>query len=227
MVYFANPIILLIPVLVIPVVYSVFRKKESLRDVFTLTVFLVFMVLIYPFLFVFVNIGGNLSYLVSKIILFVALPLAGILWIERWSTWDVLRKIGVRKENLWRSLLYGIGALVVTVLIGTLVITTRQVDAAWEIIMFFEAFTEEFLFRGVLLLYLAKKTNIKIAYVTSILGFVIIHPQHFSSLFIFSTIAQAVLLAIVSVKTKNIIGPWVSHGLNRSIPNMIRVFLGV
>jgi membrane protease YdiL (CAAX protease family) len=91
--------------------------------------------------------------------------------------------------------------------------------------MFFEAFTEEFFFRGVLFLYLLSKTNVKIAYLTSVPAFVLMHPQHFTSLFIISTVTQAILLTVITHKTKNIIGPWVAHGLNRILPSAIRLFL--
>jgi membrane protease YdiL (CAAX protease family) len=90
--------------------------------------------------------------------------------------------------------------------------------------MFIEAFNEEFFFRGILLLYLLKITDIKIAYTTSVLAFILAHPQHFNSLWLVSTSLQAILLVAVSYKTKNIIGPWISHGLNRILPSLIISF---
>jgi len=91
--------------------------------------------------------------------------------------------------------------------------------------MFLDAFNEEFLFRGVLILYLWKITDIKVAYATSIVSYIIVHPQHYASLFMISTIAQGILLAIIAHKTKNIIGPWISHGLNRVLLQIIRAIL--
>ncbi len=132
--------------------------------------------------------------------------------------------LGVRKKNMSKSVLYGLVAAVITVVI-TMVVATTTFDLFFRIIMFFESFTEEFFFRGFLFLYLLTKTNKKVAYATSILGFVLIHPQHFTSLFLLSTIAQALLLTIVADKTGNIVGPWVSHGLNRFLPSLIKTFL--
>jgi membrane protease YdiL (CAAX protease family) len=92
-------------------------------------------------------------------------------------------------------------------------------------IMFLDAFNEEFLFRGVLLLYLWKITDFKIAYATSVLSFILAHPQNFTSLYLISTAAQGILLGIVTYKTKNLIGPWISHGFNRVVPQIISVLL--
>jgi len=91
--------------------------------------------------------------------------------------------------------------------------------------MFFEAFNEEFLFRGVLLLYLWKITDFKVAYVTSVLAFILAHPQHLTSLSLIGVAAQGILLGIVTYKTKNLVGPWISHGLNRVIPQILAALL--
>ena len=140
---------------------------------------------------------------------------------------DILSKLGIRKENLAKSLIYGLIAAAITITITVLVIQTMPFDWVYRIIMFFEAFTEEFFFRGLLFLYLLSKTDLKVAYVTSILGFVLMHPQHFSSFFLISTITQGILLTVVVHKTKNITGAWVGHGLNRFFPVLLRNMLGI
>jgi len=76
-------------------------------------------------------------------------------------------------------------------------------------------------FRGVLLIYLWKITNLKVPYSTSILAFMLAHPQHLTSLSLICVAAQGILLGIVTHKTKNILGPWISHGLNRVIPQIL------
>jgi membrane protease YdiL (CAAX protease family) len=83
------------------------------------------------------------------------------------------------------------------------------------ILSFFESLTEEVYFRGVLLLYLWKKTNLPIAYATSLSSFVLVHPQHFISLFLVSTIIQGILTSEIARRSKNIMGSWLLHGINR------------
>jgi membrane protease YdiL (CAAX protease family) len=217
---FGNPISLLIPALLIPLIYSLIWKRSELRNLSILFLTGVLIVFLYP-------ITSILPYVIGKFIIFVLLPMLALFYIERWNLREILSKTGIYKLNLQRSILYGLAATIVTITITILVSTTTSFDLLFRTIMFFEAFTEEFLFRGVLLLYLTKKTNLRVAYLTSILGFILIHPQHFTSLFIFSTASQAILLAIVAHKTQNIIGPWISHGLNRFLPSLIKTALGI
>ncbi len=213
--YPANPVVLLVPVSLIPLLYSLRWKREILRDILLLTLLSVLIVLFYPLI-------SYTGYALGKFILFVFLPIAFIYFIERWSVRDILINAGVRRENLVASIGYGLAAAVVTIAITVLVSSSApELDFLWSIIMFFESFTEEFFFRGVLFLYLLQKTNRWVSYLTSILGFVLIHPQHFTSLFILSTITQAVILAVVVDSTRNITGPWIAHGLNRIIPKLL------
>ena len=155
------------------------------------------------------------------------LPLIVITYFEKWKIKDVLIQFGIKREKVWISIILGIGALIITLLLGLIIGWGQEgnVSLYWNIVMFFDAFNEEFLFRGVLLLYLWKITDIKVAYATSIIAFILAHPQHFTSLFMISTAAQGILLAIITSKTKNIIGPWISHGLNRTLIQLIRVML--
>jgi membrane protease YdiL (CAAX protease family) len=217
---FGNPIILLIPALLIPLIYSLLWKKSEFKTLAILFLTGILIVFLYP-------ITTYLPYALGKLIIFVILPILALFYMERWSLRKILSKTGIHKLNLQRSILYGLAAAAITITITILVSTTTSFDLIYRTIMFFEAFTEEFLFRGVLLLYLAKKTNLRVAYLTSILGFILIHPQHFTSLFIFSTASQAILLVIVANKTQNIIGPWISHGLNRFLPSLVKTVFGI
>jgi CAAX amino terminal protease family. len=221
------PVALLIFALLIPLIYCAKWKKKELKNIGLLTVCSVVIILLYPLTFYLFNILGVVGYSIAKFILFILLPIITIFYIEKWKVRDILFNAGIRKKNLQKSIIYGIIAAAVTIVITVIVSTTYKVDIVWRIVMFFEAFTEEFFFRGILFLYLIQKTNLKVAYSTSIIGFILIHPQHFTSMFILSTIAQAILLTIVANKTENIIGPWISHGLNRNIPSLIRIALGI
>jgi len=221
------PIALLTLAFLIPLIYCAKWKKKELKNIALLTGCGVVIILLYPLTFYLSNVLGVTGYAIAKIILFVLLPIVVVFYIERWNVKDILFSAGVRKENLQKSVIYGVIAGVITIVITVVVSTTYGVDVVWRIVMFFEAFTEEFFFRGVLFLYLAQKTNLKVAYSTSIIGFILIHPQHFTSMFIISTISQAILLTIVADKTKNIIGPWIAHGLNRNMPSLIRMVLGI
>ncbi len=183
------------------------------------------MVVFYPLIYYLSQAIPLFGYTIGKFILFVFLPIIIIFYVERWKLKAILSNLGIRKENLRKSMVYGVLAGVITIIITVFLISTTSIDLPYRIIMFFEAFTEEFFFRGFLFIYLLAKTERKIAYVTSILGFVLIHPQHFLSPFLISTITQGILLTMVTDKTKNIIGAWVGHGLNRVFPVLIRSFI--
>ena len=223
------PIALMLLALIIPVVYCIIWKKTNLRNVVLIFICCIFIVILYPIITYFGNIiEPMLGYLLGKLILFTLLPFVTILYLERWKIKTTVIDLGVQKEKLIISILLGLGTLLITVVIALLIYGWGQAEppsAYWNTIVFFDAFNEEFLFRGVLLLYLWKITDLKIAYATSVLAFILAHPQHFTSLYLISTTAQGILLGIVTYKTKNLIGPWISHGLNRVIPQILSALL--
>ena len=223
------PIALMLLALVIPIVYCIKWKKTNLRKVVLISICCIFIVILYPITTFLGNImEPTLAYFLGKLILFTLLPFATILYLERWKIKTTFMELGVKKEKLIISILLGLGVLLITVVIAFLIYGLGQAEfpsAYWNTIMFFDAFNEEFLFRGVLLLYLWKITDLKIAYATSVLAFILAHPQNFTSLYLTSTAAQGILLGIVTYKTKNLIGPWISHGLNRVIPQIISALL--
>jgi membrane protease YdiL (CAAX protease family) len=218
-----NPVVYLLLGLLIPLVYALIFRRGSLRAVAVLYATGIVMVALYPLNSQLGFFGG---YAALKALLFIILPMAALYCIERWNVREILANAGIRRKNSGRSIVFGLSAAGVTVAITLLVATPIGFDAAWAVVMFLESMTEEFYFRGILLLYLARKTGMKVAYATSVISFIIIHPQNFSSLFIVSTAAQGILLAAIAQKTKNIIGPWVSHGLNRVLPRAILMALG-
>ncbi len=223
------PIALILLALVIPIVYCSIWKKSNLRKTVLIFVCCIFIVIFYPITTYLGNIiEPTVGYFLGKFILFTLLPFVTILYLERWKIKTTLMELGVKKEKLMISILLGFGVLLITVVIALLIYGLGQVEslsAYWNTIMFFDAFNEEFLFRGVLLLYLWKITDLKIAYATSVLAFIFAHPQNFTSLYLMSTTAQGILLGIVTYKTKNLIGPWISHGLNRVIPQILSALL--
>jgi len=213
--------------LMIPLLYCIIWKKESFERVLVLSLIAFSMVVAYQ---VVIYLESRLSYsgyFLGKVIILVAIPLIAISYFEKWSIRDALTKFGIRKENVGKSIILGIVALAITILLGLIALWGQNVHISlyWNVIMFLDAFNEEFLFRGVLILYLWKITDIKVAYATSIASYILAHPQHYTSLFMLSTIAQGVLLAVITYKTKNIIGPWISHGLNRVLLQVIRAML--
>jgi len=221
------PVTLMFFPLIIPLLYCAIWKKESFERVLVLSLIAFSMVVAYQ---VVIYLEGKLSYygyFLGKLIVFTAIPLIAISYFEKWSIRDALTRFGIRKEGMGKSIILGIGALVITLLLGLIALwgQNAHVSLSWNAIMFLDAFNEEFLFRGVLILYLWKITDIKVAYATSIVSYMIVHPQHYASLFMISTIAQGILLAIIAHKTKNIIGPWISHGLNRVLLQIIRAIL--
>jgi membrane protease YdiL (CAAX protease family) len=223
------PIVLMLLALVIPIVYCLKWKKTNLRKVVLILFCCIFIVILYPITTYLGNIiEPTLGYFLGKLFLFTLLPFVTILYLERWKIKTTLMELGVKKEKLIISILLGLGVLLITVVIALIIYGLRQTESPsiyWNMIMFLDAFNEEFLFRGVLLLYLWKITDFKIAYATSVLSFILAHPQNFTSLYLISTAAQGILLGIVTYKTKNLIGPWISHGFNRVVPQIISVLL--
>jgi membrane protease YdiL (CAAX protease family) len=218
---------MLIPLL-LPVLYCFKLKNNCIKKVVIIVIVCVLIVLFYPITSVLDSlIKNNFGYFFGKLILFTFFPLISIFIIEKWKIKEILIKMGLKKRNLVKSIIFGFIVLIITLIITLICCweTSEYTNAIWNIIMFFDAFNEEFLFRGYLFLYLWRITEIRIAYVTSILAFILAHPQHFTSFFLISTVSQGILITIITHKTKNIIGSWISHGLNRVIPQLLKVFL--
>ena len=223
------PIALMLLALPIPIIYCLKWKKESLGKVIMISICCVFIVFLYRI----TNdlgkiIEPTLGYFLGKLILFTIFPLTMILILERGKIKTALTKLGLQNDKLVMSILLGLGSLVITVILALIIYGWGQIEPAsayWNIFMFFEAFNEEFLFRGVLLLYLWKITDLKVAYATSVLAFILAHPQHLTSISLIGVAAQGVLLGVVTYRTKNLAGPWISHGLNRVIPRIIGMIL--
>ena len=232
MVLETSPVAPMLIALLIPIVYCIKWKKECLQKIGIISICLVLIVIFYPIIsYLGKYIDSSLAYFFGKLLLFTILPLAVILYLEKWKIKDALSLLGLQKKNVGKSILLGLGVLAITAAIALVFYwgTKGHLSISWNTIMFFDAFNEEFLFRGVLLLYIWKITDIKIAYMTSISAFILAHSQYYSPTFmlgsLIGTIAQGLLLGIVTYKTKNIVGPWISHGLNRVMVQVIRALL--
>lgn len=222
-----SPIAPMMLAFLIPIIYNLSKGKkerEKLRPIIMIVFCSMAIVVFYPltsYLYTFAPIK-YFGYSIGKFILFVLLPAATILYVEGWGLKKIFDSLGVRKKNIRKSIAYGMFATLITVTVTLAVMENYSFDFFNSTILFFESFTEEFFFRGFLFLYLLKKTDRDIAFATSTSAFVLAHPQHFTELFLISTVVQGILLAWVTDKTKNIIGPWISHGLNRFVPALLR-----
>ncbi len=204
--------------LILPVVYCVKYKKESFVEIGAIIVVMVLIVLFY-WPMVTSTIFSSYTYIVTKYFLFVVLPIISFVLIQgnitplRLSTYG-LKKQGVRTSLIWFLLLLPV-MLVITFAIQYSYNGSWNVELVNGIMSFFEAFTEEFFFRGILFVFLVQKTNMKIAYITSLTSFILMHPQNLTTLFIIGTMVQGILTLEITRRSKNIIGAWFLHGSNR------------
>jgi len=223
---------MLIP-MVLPLAYVVKYKRESLIEIGVVTFTMIFIVVAYWPLTVGLNSTSNI---VTKFLLFVFVPLAFLC-----ITWKIRNKqkkkkqecsfkqFGIAGEGFEKSLKLGFLflpiMLIVTFIAKYMIGGTLDGNFSLGVVSFAESFTEEFFFRGILFLFLMSKTNLKIAYVTSLASFVLMHPQNFANPFIISTIVQGFLTIEICRRSKNLVGAWVIHGTNRFFSIAIMPFL--
>jgi len=208
---------MLIP-MIVPLIYCVKYKRESFTEIGIITLVMILIVVLYwPLLSS--NLALTYTYPVAKVLLFVLLPLTSFLVIKRdtsplqGSLYGVTKQ-GLKKSFFWFILFLPL-MLVVTGCIQFFIGVTWNSNIGAGIISFFEAFTEEFFFRGILFIFLLHKTNMKIAYMTSLTSFILIHPQNLINLFMVGTIIQGIVTLEIARRSQNIIGSWMLHGSNR------------
>ena len=223
---------MLIP-MVLPLAYAVKYKRDSLIEIGVITFTMIFIVVAYWPLTVGLNSTSNI---VTKFLLFVFVPLAFL-----YITWKIQNKqkkkkqecsfkqFGITEEGFEKSLKLGFLflpiMLIVTFIAKYMIGGTLDSNFSLGVVSFAESFTEEFFFRGILFLFLMSRTNLKIAYVTSLASFVLMHPQNFTNPFIISTIVQGFLTIEICRRSKNLVGAWVLHGTNRFFSIAIMPFL--
>ena len=205
--------------LTLPIIYSILYKKKSLNEILIITFSIILIIIGYWPLTLGFKSTANI---IPKFILFVFLPFILLYIYERGkhNNKNIFERIGITNKGIERS--FKLGLILIPVMLLVTYITlpiaasiNANIDIGLGITSFIESFTEEFFFRGVLFIYLMTKTNIRIAYITSLSSFILMHPQNFSNIFIISTIAQGLLTTEICRKTKNLAGSWVLHGTNR------------
>jgi membrane protease YdiL (CAAX protease family) len=203
----------------LPVIYTSIYKKKALEEIIIITFLILFIIILYWPLTLSIRSTANI---ITKFILFVLIPLF-ILFMYEWrknNYKNIFEKLGISNKGIKPSIKLGLLLIPIMLLVTylILIITTyinNTINLELGITSFIESFTEEFFFRGILFLYLMSKTNLKIAYITSLSSFILMHPQNFSNLFIISTVVQGFLTTEISRRSKNLTGSWILHGTNR------------
>jgi membrane protease YdiL (CAAX protease family) len=209
---------MLIP-LFIPLVYALRYKKNALLEVALISLIMVLIVIFYWPLTIVLSTSSNI---ITKFSLFIVLPL-----IVLYISWRLLNNkedftfdmFGITNTGIEKSL--KLGFLFIPLMLFVTFIAKYLIGGVSEpyfslgVISFIESFTEEFFFRGLLFLFLASKIDLKIAYITSLLSFILMHPQNLTNPFIISTIVQGILTLEICRRSKNLAGAWVLHGTNR------------
>ncbi|MCK5038599.1 MAG: CPBP family intramembrane metalloprotease [Thermoplasmata archaeon] len=198
------------------------NDKKNIKEILLISLVLFIIVIIYwPVMVGFENIP-YLGYFLGKMVLFVIFPLAAFYFYYKNINHDIkiigiLKGLGVKKPGMIESIRLSLLVLPIMLFVNYMVSMSPSSPApAWHSgIMFVESFTEEFFFRGILFLYLWKLTDIRVAYATSIIGFILLHPQYFFGPIMLVGLVQGILTCIITHKPKNIAGAWLLHGLNR------------
>ncbi len=208
---------MIIPML-IPIFYCIFNNKKSCVRIGLITVIMIFIVIFY-WPFVNSDIFGDFTYIITKFFLFVLLPIIVIRFLDEKKSTINLTKFGLKKQGLKKSVKYFIFfipvMIITTIFVQYIHGINSDINITQAIILFFEAFNEEFFFRGVLFIYLTKLTDLRIAYITSLASFILIHPQNLNKILILGTIVQGILTIEICRKTNNLVGAWLLHGFNR------------
>ena len=203
---------------ILPILYTILYKRSNLKIVGILIVITLCIILFfYPLISVLSSIPY--SYELVKVLLFLIFPICVLKIFTHEPFLDLLPQVGVQKKNSRLSITLALFFLPIMTITSLVVWVLLQPAFSASIVTgflsFFESFTEEFFFRGILFLYLYKQTNLPIAYVTSTLSFILMHPQHFFTWFLLITIVQAILTIEVARRSENILGSWLIHGTNR------------
>jgi len=205
--------------MILPIFYCFKYKRESLVEILAIILTMIIIVILYWPLS---NNFFTSQNILAKFVLFVFLPILILYILSPEKSLFSLKKYGIKKAGFKKS--FSLSLLLLPVMLGVTFIikyfsgVSYDADLISGIISFFESFSEEFFFRGVLFLFLLNKTNLKVAYFSSLFSFILMHPQHlenYTNLFFFSTIVQGVLTIEITRRSENIAGAWILHGINR------------
>jgi hypothetical protein len=200
--------------------------KKQTRPFFILLAMLLPSVILYPALIGFgSSLGlGSWGYFFIKLLLF-AVP--GFLLIRYFGLgW---KDFGMTRKRIKYSIGFGLLVLVATAIFNSLLWdSTTVIDLSFfmtfSIPLFLDAFNEEFLFRGAFFMFAWKKgTNVWIAFIASTILTIAWHPLELARLV--PSVFQGSLLCLLLWKSENITGAWVSHGLNRSVVQVLSRFI--
>lgn len=221
---------------IILIIYGILKQKRS-QPYFDMLLMVIPAILFYRILL------GHLPewdfkwyyYLFGKILLFL-LPGLIIIKFRKYDFDD----FGITKKGLRLSFLLGFSILIITTLTNaTIYLLNPQTTLSniWDftipsnitlisIPLFFDAFTEEFLFRGVFFFFAYKNTNsITLSYIVSMMAAFSWHTD-FTVFRMVPVLVQGTLLCYLLYKSKNIYGAWISHGINRTSSSVVtRLFL--
>jgi len=140
-----------------------------------------------------------------QIALMLFAPLIPLIYCLKW-----------RRESLRKVIIIFICCNLIVIVIGYRI----TVDLGKIIEPILGYFTGKFiLFTLFPLLVIWRITDLKVAYSTSVSAFILAQPS--------LIIVQGILWGIITYKTKNLIGSWISHGLNQVIPSLISTALGI
>jgi membrane protease YdiL (CAAX protease family) len=180
-------------------------------------------VLYWPFLMS--AFAGSYTYPVVKLILFLVLPVVLFTGLKRETSLLHGSSFGLTTQGLTKSLLWFVVFLPIMLVASGIIQYVHGMAGSVELtagtMSFFEAFTEEFFFRGILFIFLFQRTTLKIAYATSLMSFILMHPQNLTTVFIGVTIIQGFLTVEIARKSHNIVGSWLLHGSNRFVELVI------
>lgn len=216
--------------MVLPMIYTIKDKQGSFGEVSIITCTMVLIVIAYWPLTLGLDSSSNIG---AKFLLFVCLPLMFLYipWkIRQKQNKDFpLHEFGITRNGFKKSL--KLGFLFIPLMLLVTFVTRYMIGGistpyfSLGVVSFIESFTEEFFFRGILFLFLLPRTNLPVAYITSLSCFVLMHPQNITNPFIFSTILQGLLTLEICRQSRNLIGAWVLHGTNRFFSIVILPFL--
>lgn len=208
--------------------YSMRYKPEVSRVIGFIVLSSVLIVLFYmPLLQT--DVFGQYTYIFVKYLLFIILPLLLVSFGGRILISEFLKKCGVRREAVLISVRWGVVLLPVMLGVSFILFLLLGLasDCNWlnGCISFFESFSEEFYFRGVLFLLLLPLFRFEVVYVVSVSSFILVHPQNFSSVFLIGTMVQGVLTVEIVRRSENLLGAWILHGLNRVFVIVVLPFI--
>ena len=224
---------MLLPLL-IPILYCYKNKKEALNEVFIITLSMAIIVIFYwPLTTTFYSVAN----IYTKTVLFVIIP-AGFLFLydksrsiksDSYKSIFKLETFGITNKGIDKSLIFALIFTPIMIITTIIVLNLNNygygTDFYTGTVYFVESFTEEFLFRGILFLFLASRINIQVAYWTSLLSFILMHPQYMPDSILIITIVQGFLTLEICRRSKNMIGAWTLHGINRIFTIVILPFI--